>query len=125
MGPRLTDRFAPFEQLLPEQSEHAADVLRLLAALDIRGSVFHLIDWLEDEGDIFCTVLVDADLVVSFEVPKAMEPETVLDLKQSTTAQFRRDIGQGKQRIRLDETLKRVRSLLKGWQATQTSWASD
>jgi hypothetical protein len=57
-------------------------------------------------------LLCDDNLVVSFEVPRGKMPLQAEQIVEAPIAEYRDKIGQGKYRIRLDETLKNARVLL-------------
>jgi hypothetical protein len=112
MPSRLTNRFEGYRRLQPEKVEGDAALLRLVQSLGIAGSVFHVLNEVPEQGEDLFTLLYDDELVVSFEVPRGAMPGHVVDIVKIPVAEYRNNIGQGKHRIRLDETVKNARVLL-------------
>ncbi len=112
MAARLTNRFETYRRLQPERSEFAAALVELVRSLGLDGSVFHVIQDVPEQGEDLVTLLSDDQTVISFEVPRGRVPLEAEEVIKIPVAEYRHKIGQGKDRIRLDETLKHARVLL-------------
>ena len=112
MPSRLTNRFEGYRRLQPAKFQRDAALLELVQSLGIDGSVFHILNEIPEQGEDLFTLLCDDQLVVSFEVPRGKIPLYAADIVKVSIAEYRNKIGQGKHRMRLDETLKNARVLL-------------
>lgn len=112
MPSRLINRFEGYRTLQPAQFERDAALLERVQSLGIRGSVFHVLNEIPAQGEELFTPLCDHQLVVSFEVPRGKIPLCAEDIVKVPIAEYRNKIGQGKHRIRFDETLKNARVIL-------------
>lgn len=83
----------------------------------VLGCADNLSDTPDDSGDMI-TILIDADTVIGFELPRIhfKEPRLVggppRDVHIETLAHYRQRIGQGKQRIFLDKAVADARLLI-------------
>ncbi|RFZ88227.1 hypothetical protein D0Y60_10355 [Shinella sp. WSJ-2] len=114
MPSRLTNRFEGYTRLQPEKFERHAALLELIQSLGIVGSVFYVLSEIPEQGEDLLTLLCDDQLVISFELPRQKIQLSAVDIVKVPVAEYRAKIGQGKHRIRLDETLKNARILLCG-----------
>jgi hypothetical protein len=83
-----------------------------MAANGVRGTVFHMLDHIQEQYEEIYTVLVDDRSVVTFEVPRTAGTLTVEKFRVSPLAQYRDELGQGKSRMRLDRAAEDARKLL-------------
>ena len=109
---RLTNRFEGYRRLQAVYSKRDADLIELFQSHSIAGSVFHLLREIPEQGEDLYTVLCDDQLVVSFEVPRGKLPLSAEKITEVPIAQYRRQLGQGKNLMRLDQTLRDARTLL-------------
>lgn len=86
--------------------------MELVQALGVPGSIFHVLHVVPEQGEDLYTLLCDDQRVLSFEVPRGESPLQAKEVTEVSVAEYRRSIGQGKRRIRLDETVKNVNALL-------------
>lgn len=104
MAPKyLRDRY-DVERLRMGPDEDARDLalIKAVSSLGLSGTVFHLIKDIPDQYDDEYVVLIDAKIVVKFEMQRVVgaAPE---DVKIWSLAEYRREIGQGRDRILLDQ----------------------
>jgi len=114
MPSRLTNRFEGYPRLQPENLETDTALVDLVLSLGITGSVFHVLNQVPEQCEDLYILLCDDHLVISFEVPRGKIPLQAERIVETPIAEYRHKIGQGKSRIRLDETLKQARALLSG-----------
>jgi hypothetical protein len=103
---RLHDKYKS-RTLQPHQSSQDADLIGLMAANGVCGTVFHMLDHIPEQFEDIYTVLV-----VTFEVPRTAGTLTVEEFCVSPLAQYRNELGQGKSRIRLDRAAEDARKFL-------------
>lgn len=108
----MTDRSKIYRQLEPENSDRDAALIGLIQTLGQNGEVFHVLQDIPEQGEDVFTILCDDHTVISFDVPYGRLPIEAEDVVKTPVAEYRHKIGQGKSRIRLDETLKQFRSSL-------------
>ncbi|WP_141683874.1 hypothetical protein [Rhizobium sp. AC27/96] len=114
MVSRLTNRLEGHPRLQAENSEQDAALLELVRSLGVAGSVFHILNEVLEQGEDLYTLLCDDQLVISFEVPRGQRSLQAKEFVEVSATEYRHKMGQGKNRIRLDETLKNARALLAG-----------
>jgi hypothetical protein len=116
MPSRLTNRFEGYPRLQPETSRGDAALVDLVRSQGITASVFHVLDHVPEQCEDLYILLCDDNLVVSFEVLHGKMPLQADQIVDTPINEYRHKIGQGKHRIRLDETLKNARVLLGRWE---------
>ncbi|MGJ5140164.1 hypothetical protein ACQR1V_19415 [Bradyrhizobium oligotrophicum] len=107
---RLRDRYE-LNALLPEDVRRA-ELLTLIDRLCPGGSIHHVLWHIPEQAEDVYTILVDDHSVVSFDVPRGRDPMILTGVRIQSFRQFRNEIGQGKDRIRLDGAAERARKLL-------------
>ncbi|MGJ4915697.1 hypothetical protein [Bradyrhizobium oligotrophicum] len=107
---RLTDRFQ-VGALLPDDAA-SAELLRLLDRVCPGGSTYHVLTHIPEQCEDVYTILIDDHSVASFEVPRGHDPMILTHLKIRSFGAFRSEIGQGKERARLDRAAEQARKLL-------------
>jgi hypothetical protein len=107
---RLKDRYQ-VDLLLPEDAYRA----ELLAQLDLicpGGSFHHVLRFTPEQCEDVYTILVDDHTVVSFDLPRARKPMVLTAVTIQSVADYRTQIGQGTQRIRLQRAAERAREMI-------------
>ena len=108
----LRDRFdvEPL-RLRPDESARDLALIRAVSSLGVHGTVFHLMHEVPDQYDDEYVVLIDAKIVVQFEMQRVAgaSPE---DVKIWFLADYRREIGQGRYRILLDRAADVARAII-------------
>ena len=108
---RLHDKYKS-RILQPHESSRDADLIGLMAANGERGTVFHVLNHIQEQYEDIYTVLIDDRSVVTFEIPRAAGAMTVKELSVFSLSQYREELGQGKRRIPLDRAAEDARKLL-------------
>ena len=108
---RLSDRYALYA-LQPNNVAEDAGLVALMEANGVHGSVFHILGHVPEQGEDEYVVLVDDRSVVEFEVPRGTPRPVAEEFHVSPLADYRRKMGQGKARIRLDQAADTARKLL-------------
>lgn len=98
-------------RLRPEDSTRDLALIEAVSSLGVQGAVFHLIKEVPDQFDDEYVVLVDAKIVVQFEMKREARasPEGA---KLWFLAEYQRAIGQGRARILLDRAADAARSII-------------
>ena len=114
MSPKyLRDRYdVEGIRLKPEASSRDFALIEAVSSLGVHGTVFHLIKEVPDQFDDEYVVLVDAKLVVHFEMPRGVARASPEDVKIWFFSDYRREIGQGHHRILLDSAADAARKIL-------------
>ncbi|MGJ5092390.1 hypothetical protein ACQR18_09950 [Bradyrhizobium oligotrophicum] len=107
---RLKDRYE-LNALLPEDARRA-ELLTLIDRLCPGGSIHHVLWHIPEQAEDVYTILVDDHSVVSFDVARGRDPMILTEVRIQSLKEFRHEIGQGKDRIRLDGAAERARKLL-------------
>jgi hypothetical protein len=108
---RLHDKYKS-RILQPHESSQDADLISLMAANGLRGTVFHVLNNIPEQYEDIYTVLIDDRSVVTFEIPRTAGALTVKELSVFSLSQYRDELGQGKSRMRLDRAAEDARKLL-------------
>lgn len=106
MPQRLTDR-----DEVPE-IDRDNDLITALGKIGQDGAVFHSLRWIPDQYEDFYTILVDDRIVVKFEVDRKLGTILPESVETDSFEQYRRQIGQGKDRIKLDKAAAKARARL-------------
>lgn len=101
-----------YRRLQPDKSERDAALMQLVKSLGQDGEVFHVLRDIPEQGEDVLTILCDDHTVVSFDLPYGRVPLEAEEVVITPVAEYRHEIGQGKSRIGLDETLKYVQPSL-------------
>ncbi|WP_156384822.1 hypothetical protein [Rhizobium sp. Leaf453] len=89
-----------------------AELVALMSEHGVRGFVFQILRHIPEQGEDLYTVLVDDSLVVEFEVTRTTKMTAVSEFSSFSLATYRYELGQGKDRIRLDQAARHARKLL-------------
>ncbi|WP_442579747.1 hypothetical protein ACSBOB_30390 [Mesorhizobium sp. ASY16-5R] len=111
MAPKyLRDRYDVEEmRLIPERDRL---LIEAMSSLGIHGTVFHVLRAIPEEYEDEYTILVDAKLVVDFELSREVPDPSPAAVKVWFLEEYRRDIGQGRRRILLDRAADAARKLI-------------
>lgn len=109
--PRLDDKYS-LSVSRPDRITRDSELVALMEANDVRGSVFHVLNHTPEQAEDLYTVLVDDRLIVSLKVPRSAETPVVEELRSFPLRVYRDQIGQGKSRIHLDLATENARKLL-------------
>ena len=99
-------------RLKPDASSHDLALIEAVSSLGVHGTVFHLIKEVPDQFDDEYVVLVDAKIVIHFEIPRGVAGASPEDVKIWFLAEYRREIGQGRHRILLDRAADAARQII-------------
>jgi hypothetical protein len=106
----LRDRYDVEEMRLRPEVDQS--LIEAMTTLGIRGTVFHAIRAIPEQYEDEYTILVDAKLVVHFELPRGVPDPRPTAVKIWFFAEYRREIGQGRRRILLDRAAEAARKLI-------------
>ena len=98
--------------LQPDRQVCDAKLVALMSEQGVRGSVFHVLRHVSEQGEDLYTMLVDDSLVVKFGVPRTTTVKAASEFSSFSLARYRHELGQGKSRIRLDQATANARRLL-------------
>ena len=114
MSPKyLRDRYdVEGIRLKPEASSRDFALIEAISSLGVQGTIFHLIKEVPNQFDDEYVVLVDAKLVVHFEMPRSVAGAPPEDVKIWFFSDYRREIGQGHDRILLDSAADAARKII-------------
>ena len=112
MSRYLRDRYdVESIRLKPETSHKDLSVIEALASIGIKGTVFHVVEFIAEQFEDAYTVLVDTTLVVAFELPRTSLGALPQAVKVWFFAEYRQEIGQGSRRILLDKAADAARTI--------------
>lgn len=113
MSPKnLRDRYDVKRlRMRPDEDDRDLALINAVSSLGLSGAVFHLMEEIPDQYDDEYVVLIDAKIVVQFEMRRVAGavPE---DVKIWLLAEYRREIGQGRDRILLDRAADAARAIV-------------
>lgn len=101
-------------RLRPEESSRDLTLTMAVSSLGLSGSVFHLMRDIPDQYDDEYVVLIDAEIVVQFEMQRVTGAPPK-DVQIWSLAEYRREIGQGHCRILLDRAADAARAVISSW----------
>ncbi|MGJ4890460.1 hypothetical protein ACQR1Y_19850 [Bradyrhizobium sp. HKCCYLRH3099] len=107
---RLTDR-DQFDLLLPEDA-YRAELLGQLDRVCPSGSIYHVLKLIPEQCEDVYTILVDDHTVASFDVPRGGRPMALTAVEIQSFADYRNQIGQGKERIKLQRAAQHAREMI-------------
>ncbi|WP_316231572.1 hypothetical protein [Bradyrhizobium sp. SZCCHNR1051] len=107
---RLTDRYQ-VNVLLPEDA-FRAELLRQIDRVCPGGSTCHVLRHIPEQGEDVYTILIDDHTVVSFDAPRGGGPLVLAEVTIQAIADYRNQIGQGKERIRLNRAVEQARQMI-------------
>ncbi|MGJ4926906.1 hypothetical protein ACQR1I_02770 [Bradyrhizobium sp. HKCCYLS2038] len=107
---RLTDRYH-VRRLLPEDA-YRAELLGQLDRICPGGSIYHVLRQIPEQCEEVYTILVDDHTVVGFDVPRGSGPTVLTAVTIQSFANYQSQIGQGKERIRLQRAAERAREMI-------------
>lgn len=98
-------------RMWPDEDDRDLALINAVSSLGLSGTVFHLMHDTPDQYDDKYVVLVDAKIVVQFEVQRVAGalPE---DVRIWSLAEYRREKGQGRDRILLDRAADAARAII-------------
>ena len=100
-------------RLRPEESSRDLALIKAVASLRLSGTVFHLMRDIPDQHEDGYVLLIDAKMVVQFEIQRA-DGALPQDVQIWSLAEYRREIGQGRYRILLDRAADAARAITSG-----------
>lgn len=109
---RLEDRYdVESIRLKPETSARDSKIFEAVSSIGLRGTTLHLLNEVPDQFEDQYTVLIDAKLVVSFELLRGVSDASPKNARIWFLADYRREIGQGRHRIMLDRAASAAREI--------------
>ncbi|RUV81876.1 hypothetical protein [Mesorhizobium sp.] len=98
-------------RLRPDESARDLALIKAVSSLGLSGTVFHLMKDIPDQYDGEYVVLIDAKIVVQFEM-KRVDGASPEDVQIWFLAEYRREIGQRRYRILLDRAADAARAII-------------
>lgn len=115
-----TDRYdVEALRLRPDASPRDLALIEAVSSLGLHGTVFHRIKDVPDQLHDEYVVLVDAKIVVDFELPRGVTGATPENVKIWFLDEYRRQTGQGHHRLLLDRAADAAREIMGGKAATE------
>ncbi|MGJ4952929.1 hypothetical protein [Bradyrhizobium sp. HKCCYLS20291] len=107
---RLTDRYQ-VDLLLPEDA-YRTELLGQIDNVCPSGSIYQVLSSIPEQCEDVYTILVDDHTVVSFDVLRGGRPMVLTEVTIQSFADYRNQIGQGKERIKLQRAAQRAREMI-------------
>ncbi|MBL8577103.1 MAG: hypothetical protein JNK47_07745 [Mesorhizobium sp.] len=109
---RVNDRYdLEAIRLRPNTSARDSMLVEAISSLQVHGTTFHLLESVPDQFEDQYIVLVDAKLVISFELLRGRSDTSAKNVQIWFLADYRRDVGQGHRRTLLDLAANAAREI--------------
>ena len=107
----LNDRYdTEATRLKPDESQKDLAIIQALASIGLDGDIYHVLQFVPEQFEDEYIILIDAKLVVSFELSRRGDRPLPEVVRISFFTDYRRQIGQGRDRILLDRAADAARA---------------